>query len=99
MNRRAFYHLLQRYADGNCTDEEKKLVEQWYELLDDDHEPAISQEEVKSTVERLWPVIKEKTLPIPALAIPAKTGRKIPAYIRWSSVAAAVAAIFLAFIG
>lgn len=95
MNRSAFYHLLQRYADGTCTDEEKKLVEQWYELLDDDHEPAVSSEEIKTTVERLWPVIKEKTLPETAIESPERPVRKIPAYIRWTGVAAAVTAIAL----
>lgn len=93
MNRRAFYHLLQRYSDGTCTDEEKKLVEQWYELLDDDHEPAVSSEEVKTTVERLWPVIREKTLPDTAIAIPERPVRRIPAYVRWAGVAATIAAV------
>jgi transmembrane sensor len=95
MNRSAFYHLLQRYADGTCTDEEKKLVEQWYELLDDDHDPAVSSEEVKTTVEKLWPVIKEKTLPDTAIESPGSPVRKIPKYVRWASVAAIVAAIAL----
>ncbi|NII23540.1 FecR family protein [Pseudoflavitalea sp. X16] len=95
MNRRAFYHLLQRYSDGTCTDEEKKLVEQWYELLDDDHEPAISEHEIKATVEQLWPVIKEKTLPSPAVEIPERPVRRIPAYVRYISAAAAIAAVAL----
>lgn len=93
MNRRAFYHLLQRYSDGTCTDEERKLVEQWYELLDDDHEPAISNEEIKTTVDRLWPVIKEKTLPPPAVKEPERPVRKMPAYVRWMSAAAIIAAV------
>lgn len=93
MNRRAFYHLLQRYADGTCTDEERKLVEQWYELLDDDHEPAISNEEIKLTVEKLWPVIREKTLPDATVEVPERRVRKIPALVRWASAAAAVAAL------
>lgn len=91
MNRRAFYHLLQRYSDGSCTDEEKMLVEQWYELLDDDHEAAVSSEEVKTTVERLWPVIKEKTLPAPTIT--ERPVRRIPAYVRWIGAAAVVTAI------
>lgn len=91
MNRRAFYHLLQRYSEGSCTDEEKKLVEQWYELLDDDHEPAISNEEIKLTVDRLWPVIQEKTIPQPVA--PEKPVRRIPVYVRWIGAAAAIAAI------
>ncbi|WP_276485124.1 FecR family protein [Paraflavitalea pollutisoli] len=94
MNRRAFYHLLQRYSDGTCTEEERTLVEQWYELLDDDHDPAVSEEEVKSIVDRLWPVIKEKTLPLPADA-PAPRVWKMPALVRWSAAAAAIVVIGL----
>lgn len=93
MNRRAFYHLLQRYSDGACTDEEKMLVEQWYELLDDDHEAAVSNEEIKLTVDRLWPVIKEKTLPQPEEQSPEKPLRRIPVYVRWISAAAMIAAV------
>lgn len=92
MNRRAFYHLLQRYAEGNCTDEERKLVEQWYELLDDDHEPAISTDEVRMTVDRLWPVIKEKTLPAPVVRQDRKV-RKIAPYVGWAAAAAVLAGI------
>jgi transmembrane sensor len=84
MNRRAFYHLLQRYLDGHCTDEEKKLVEQWYELLDDDHEPAITPAEVKASVERLWPKVQEQTL----AQVPPVKVRTIRPYRRWLSVAA-----------
>jgi transmembrane sensor len=91
MNRSAFYHLLQRYSDGTCTDEEKKLVEQWYELLDDDHEPVVTGEEVKATVERLWPAIKEKTLPQP-IPDPAVI-KRIPLFVRWMSAAAVIAAV------
>jgi transmembrane sensor len=97
MNRRAFYQLLQRYLDGHCTDEEKKLVEQWYELLDDDHDPVITPEEIKDTVQRLWPGIKESTyanhlrqLPARKLRWPKGYGgqRKKTTYWRWASAAA-----------
>ncbi|MDF2187600.1 FecR family protein [Paraflavitalea sp. CAU 1676] len=93
MNRRAFYHLLQRYSDGTCTEEEKQLVEQWYELLDDDHEAAVSNEEAKTIVDRLWPVIKEKTLPQPEPVIIDRPVRRMPAFLRWTAAAAAMAAI------
>lgn len=68
------------------------MVEQWYELLDDDHEPAISAGEVKETVDKLWPVIKEKTLP-PPFPLPERPVRKLPAYLRWIAAAAVVTAL------
>lgn len=93
MNRKAFYHLLQRYLDGNCTDEERTLVEQWYELLDDDHDAVIPEEEIRDTVKRLWPAIKDKTLPPPA-AVPAEAPvKRVPQYLKWMSAAAVLAAL------
>jgi ferric-dicitrate binding protein FerR (iron transport regulator) len=93
MNRRAFYHLLQRYLDGNCTDEETALVEQWYELLDDDHAVVLPEEEIRDTVQRLWPSIKDKTLPLPAIMPAELIVKRMPPYIKWMSVAAVVAAL------
>lgn len=86
---------MQRYADGNCTEEEKKLVEQWYELLDDDHDPAVTTEEVKDIVDRLWPVIKEKTIPPTTIGSATPRVRRITAALRWTAAAAVVAAIGL----
>jgi len=96
MNRRAFYHLLQRYSDGTCTEEEKQLVEQWYELLDDDHEAAVSNEEVKSIVDRLWLVIKDETLPQPELQVVNRRARRLPAILRWTAAAAVIGVISMA---
>ncbi len=88
MNRKAFYHLLQRYLEGDCTEEEKKLVECWYELLDDGHEPDVPAEEVKGIMKRLWPKIKDQTEPPRIIAkIPTHTS-VIPIWGRWLSVAA-----------
>ena len=94
MNRKAFYHLLERYVEGNCTEEEKKLVEQWYELLgdDEDQDPEMPAREIKETLQRLWPVIQQQTVlaenevpdPPPATNIP---------WLRWLSAAAVVIGI------
>ncbi len=64
MNRKAFYHLLKRYVENDCTDEERKLVEQWYELLGDEEgiDPGLPPEEIKESLERLWPRIQQHTL-------------------------------------
>jgi len=98
MNRKAFYHLLQRYLDGSCTDEEKQLVEQWYELLDDDHDAVIPEAEVRDTLQRLWPTIREKTQPSQEPALPvvaAAPVKKMRSTVRRMSAAAAIAAIAL----
>ena len=54
MNRKAFYHLLKRYVENDCTEEERKLVEQWYELLGDEEgvDPTLPPAEIKETLEK-----------------------------------------------
>jgi transmembrane sensor len=66
MNRKAFHQLLQRYIDGKCSVEEKRLIDQWYELLDGEDEFEFKDEEIEEIEERLWKKIKtKKALPIP----------------------------------
>lgn len=93
MNRRAFYLLLQRYLDGNSTDEERMLVEQWYELLDDDHDAVLTEGEVKVSIQQMWPAIKDKTLPPPVKMTTSRAVKKIRGYVTWMSAAAAVLAL------
>ncbi|THU39183.1 DUF4974 domain-containing protein [Niastella caeni] len=89
MNRKAFYHLLKRYVENDCSEEERKLVEQWYELLGDDEgvDPTLPPQEIKETLERLWPKIQHQTVLAetgPAVSRPAKI---IPVWVRWLSAA------------
>lgn len=64
MNRKAFYHLLKRYVEGDCTEEEKKLVEQWYDLLDDEdgQYPDLHNGNIKEILQQLWPRIHDQTI-------------------------------------
>jgi transmembrane sensor len=94
MNRKAFYHLLKRYLDGGCTEEERKMVEQWYELLD--HDPGMSAEDVKKTVQSLWPKIKDQAMPV--IPVTAATRRNIvPVWIRWVAAAVIISGSISAF--
>lgn len=93
MNRKAFYHLLKRYLEDDCTEEEKKLVEQWYELLgdEDDQEASMADEDIKVTIQRLWPSIRQETL-LRSTA-PPPPARIIPIWIKWVSAAVVIAGI------
>jgi transmembrane sensor len=98
MNRKAFYHLLKRYVENDCTEEERKLVEQWYELLGDEEgvDPAMPPQELKETLQRLWPKIQQQTLLTeqgPPVSFPAKI---IPVWIRWLSAAVVTGGIITA---
>jgi len=96
MNRKAFYHLLERYLNNTCTEEERKLVEQWYELLDDDQAPDVSAEEARRRMQQLWPKIKAEVSEPDhdriATSVPAKM---VPIWLRWSGVAALIAGLAL----
>ncbi len=54
MSRKAFHQLLKKYVDGKCSDAEKHLIDQWYQLLDDHSLMPISEKEMNTIEERLW---------------------------------------------
>src|SRR5437588_4848937 len=72
MNANQFSDLLQRYRLGTCTEEEKNLVEGWYnERRDTIYNPLTEEEEAlvgekiyEGITERLEPVTGEKVIPI-----------------------------------
>src|SRR5690349_16989507 len=60
MNRKAFRQLLQKYLDDTCTSEERKIVDQWYHLIDKDYTP-LSAEKLKEIEDRLWAKVQGST--------------------------------------
>jgi ferric-dicitrate binding protein FerR (iron transport regulator) len=60
MSRKAFYHLLKRYLEGKSTAEEKRIVEQWYGMLDDDEVKEIRESELSAVDEKIWNSINTK---------------------------------------
>ena len=58
MNRQSFALLLSKYLNGQCTAAEQKLVEQWYDLLDDMPAAEWNAAELE---EQLWQKIKKHT--------------------------------------
>jgi ferric-dicitrate binding protein FerR (iron transport regulator) len=61
MNRKAFRQLLKRYLDNTCTEEEKRIVDQWYELLGNGS-PSLSDQEIHEVENRLWNKIQFSTI-------------------------------------
>jgi len=98
MNRKAFYHLLKRYVENDCTEEERKLVEQWYELLGDEEgvDPTLPPGEIKETLERLWPKIHQQTLFTENREQVSPPAKFIPVWIRWLSAAVITGSIVTA---
>jgi len=71
MHRKAFRQLLRRYLDNSCTDEERRVIDQWYELLDNEQGP-LSNEEVTDVEKRLWHKIQSVTTDQSSASIPFK---------------------------
>ncbi len=53
MNHKAFKQLLKSYLDDSCTDEERKIIDQWYELLGNDN-VDLGAREMDEVESRLW---------------------------------------------
>ena len=59
MNRQAFHQLLKKYVDGKCSAEEKQLIDQWYQLLDDHSLLPVTEADMNHIEERLWNKIQK----------------------------------------
>jgi transmembrane sensor len=60
MDYKAFRQLLKRYLDNTCTDEERRVVDQWYELLE--NEAEIPNDRGLTNIEdRIWNKIQANT--------------------------------------
>lgn len=57
MNKQHLHRLLTRYRSGNCTQQEKRLVEHWFTLIDSD-QPQRSAQENKEIEDRIWSAVQ-----------------------------------------
>jgi ferric-dicitrate binding protein FerR (iron transport regulator) len=68
MDHKAFRQLLKRYLDNSCTDDERKIIDQWYELLDNEN-VDLNEREMDEVESRLWNKLqsssREKAIVIP----------------------------------
>lgn len=75
MSQSNFDRLLQKYLAGECTEEEEKLVLEWYETLIRDSDLHLSEADKSLIEERLWNTIQtnvqiQGATPRPARIIP-----------------------------
>jgi transmembrane sensor len=61
MNRKAFSQLLKQYFSHRCTHAEKRMVDQWYELLDNGNDP-LAGVEIDQIENKLWNKIELSTI-------------------------------------
>jgi transmembrane sensor len=87
VSKETFHHLLKRYLEGNCTEEEKKTVELWYSMLDDAELPALSDQDLAAVDEKLWQVVQTQINGKPPVETPATAAPALRPL--WWKVAAA----------
>jgi len=88
MDKKAFHSLLKRYLDGKCTEEEKSIIDRWYDLLDDDAQAPGDESELE---DRLWNRIRgEMKAGMPESQRPKPL---LPVILRYSAAAAIVVAL------
>lgn len=84
MSKHHFHTLLSRYRNGECTEKEKRLVEQWFSLLDGE-KPNRTLEENHRIENRIWQAIQQKQ------QVMTPNGRVLSLFGRWGwAVAAAI---------
>ena len=86
MDRNAFHALLKRYVEGKCSEQERHIIDKWYELLDDGNpvnEDTIEWNEIE---DRLWNKIHSET--ISDTASEKHKNKKVYLIIKWFSIAA-----------
>lgn len=95
MNRKKFHQILKRYVQGKSSDAENALIDQWYELLDDENILQMDTSEIEVIADRVWGKIASKTQVFP-IAESVYNNKKSP-WIVWMQ-RIAVAAVFIGMI-
>jgi transmembrane sensor len=92
MDRNAFRQLLRRYLDNSCTDEERRIIDHWYELLDNERKP-LSNEEITEVEKRLWCKIQSLTVNESSAPILFENGKN--KWWKYAAAASLIAAVIL----
>ncbi len=98
MQRDQFYQLLKNYVEGNCTDQEKAIIEQWYELLDQENFQVPDEDEMNATEMRLWSKIQERNQVKEHNRITApKQPKVVPMFTRLAAAAVVIGIVVFSF--
>ncbi|MEI7581388.1 hypothetical protein [Runella sp.] len=60
MSKQSFEHLLEKYLAGECTPAEKRLVEQWYDLMGNEMQPPQSEADWKVVKAKMWLKVRKE---------------------------------------
>ena len=87
MNKKKFQSILKRYVQGTASDAEKALIDQWYELLDEETTQVNLHEDLQLVEKRLWEKIKPQAFTkehFPNNVLSVKSNRKGEVLYLWS---------------
>lgn len=94
MNRNAFKQLLKRYVTGVASEEEKLLIDHWYELLYNDNISKLNDAELLLLEQEIWDKIEEEALLEHDKILPIKTPFRKNIF-KWAAAAAVFIGISL----
>ena len=78
MTQSQFKQLLRRYLDGQATDEELRLIDRWYDSLNESVTYQFSADEQTRIKARMWVSIEAKTTPEPVVETPVRPLHALP---------------------
>ncbi|MBL7814764.1 MAG: FecR family protein [Saprospiraceae bacterium] len=89
MNRKEFRDLLRRYLNDDCTTEERRLVDQLYDLIG--AETTVNWDDTEGVEEKMWAKIEAQTIGKQTVETPIVALKQINAspFLRWQWRAAA----------
>lgn len=102
MDRKAFHQLLKRYAEGACSEAERQLIDQWYEMLDDESALPADHSLNEELEQRLWNNIRDRARTGSAPAVPLGSGSNgwrndRNGWRKWAVAAAAISVLGIGF--
>lgn len=97
MSRKEFSHLLKKYDEGTCTEEERLFVEHWYAITRNEEREPLEDTDLDSLEPTLWKAIQGQIRDNEE-SDSVEMSRKLPVY-RWLGIAASVVILIGVFIG
>ena len=100
MSRKDFAYLLEKYNEGTCTEEEKKFVEHWYAVTQNEDRQHLDESDLDAMEPVMWQEIQNRIqTDQTAEIVPLHPSGKLPSFrwtafrrteFRWTAIAASV---------
>lgn len=95
MNKEEFDQLLLRYQRGECTQQEVRLIHEWYDQLAHDSQEVIPFAEKHRVEQRIWSAIRQRVDEEPGTVIRKQPLQRWYSYGLYARLAASICVVFL----